>query len=434
MSAPPDDDGAIFGSRVRVVVTTIAIVSLVATVAAMVFGRSLAPPPPGPTDSLGRGAIGHHALYTFLTELGVATTRWTESDYGPVSAPLLVLEPTHTRVELEGVTLALDELIAARRELGRATVVALPKWSPGVFPPMVVYERREAIAGTLAAIPIDVTLLPDAPSDRPPQELTSIDAQSEHGAAYRLELHVPRRMSGGVPVLYDEHGAFIVRDESATVFVVSDPDILHSAGIHRADHARVIADLVRERLDARSVVIDEVFHGQARTRSIAELLGRWPGILLLVHLALLAAVTLLAGARRFGPAAPPPEPRGFGPGEVIGVAADVLSAGTRPAMLTQRYVAALVADVARQLGLAAPGSTAALAERIDQTLASRGESAGLAELVRAVGALAPRASVAESRALALRAHTLRARLVEARLRTPKTKAVPLTGAEKGTTT
>jgi hypothetical protein len=156
------------------------------------------------------------------------------------------------------------------------------------------------------------------------------------------------------------------------VFLVNDPELLHNFDVQRADHASVAHDFVTNVLHADTIVVDEVFHEHVETRSLAQLFARFPGVLALVHGALVVLVVLLYGRRRFGPPRVEPMPYGRGPREVIDVASGVLASGQGVEQLAPRYVEQVILDAHRRLGLAEGKSIAQKAAALDGILTRRG--------------------------------------------------------------
>lgn len=400
-------DRALFSDRVRAVVIAIAVISVIATTGALVLGRRLAPPPAQPRDSYGGGPLGHRAFVETLRALGVRVERWSRPDYHPVGAPLFLLEPNQPWITVQGHTTTLGELVRTRITEERPTILVLPKWSPGPLGMVVDTELREVYA-LLDELPMRLTVSRGPLDD----EWATIDAHDDVGTARRLELRWPQRIEGGTPVLWDDHGSFVVSDPKGVLFVVSDPDLVHSFDVHRGDHAAWWRDFVRDRLHADAIVIDEVFHGAVQTRSLAELFGRWPGVLVLAHGALIALVLLLTGRKRFGPPDPVPEALGRGPREVIDVAASVLANGSRIPTLALRYVEDVVGDLHRRLGLTEGKTLEKRAELVDLAAQRRGVEPRAALLLHAARALEHTRRAREALGIARQAAELRATLLE----------------------
>jgi hypothetical protein len=359
-----------FTDRTRAIVIALASLSLVASIAVLVFGRDLAPPPAQPRDSYGRGPLGHRAWAETLQALGVHVVRWTRSSYEDVSAPLFIIEPDHATYDApDGRTVSIADLCTARSAAGRLTVLVLPKWHIGALgnvAPDDAWRVREVLAGT----PFEGAQL--VWQSRLTSDRDEITASSAVFGERHLEIPWPQTVIGPTPLLSGPTGSFIAADPSGRTFLVSDPDLLHNFDVQRADHAAIAHEFVTEVLQTDTIVVDEVFHEHVETRSLAQIFSHFPGVLALLHGGLVVLVVLLYGRRRFGPPRVDPAPYGRGPREVIDVAAGVLASGQSVERLAPRYVEQVILDAHRRLGLAEGKSLAQKAAALDATLTRRG--------------------------------------------------------------
>ncbi len=363
-------EGATFSDRTRAIVVGLAALSLVATIAVLVFGRDLAPPPAQPRDSYGRGALGHRAWAETLQALGVHVVRWTRPNYRDISAPLFFIEPDHASIEApDGTRVSIADLCASRAEAGRMTVIVLPKWVFGVFGD-VGPELPERVHDVLVGTPFESAQIVWQPRITAVRD--TITASSPVFGERHLEIPWPQTVVGPTPVLSGPTGSFIASDPTGRVFLISDPDLLHNFDIQRGDHADIAHEFVTEVLQADTIVVDEVFHEHVETRSLAQIFAHFPGVLALVHGGLVVMVVLLYGRRRFGPPRVEPTPYGRGPREVIEVASGVLSSGQAVERLAPRYVEQVILDAHRRLGLTAGKSLAQKAAALDAMLVRRG--------------------------------------------------------------
>ena len=377
MSAGPNErlrtenvEGAAFTERTRAVVVALATASLIATMVVLVFGRSLAPPPAQPRDSYGRGPLGHRAWVETMQALGVHVVRWTQPDYGSVSAPLFLIEPDAASIETpDGRVVSIADLCRERAAAGRLTVIVLPKWKIGALgnvTPEQPWRLEELLAGTPFES-VQMVWQPQVTSDR-----TVVATTSPRLGARTLELPWPQAVAGATPLVTGPAGSFLVASPDERTFLVSDPDLLHNFDVQRGDHAALSYDFVTMLLHADTVVVDEVFHEHVETRSLAQLFARFPGVLALAHGALVVLVVLLYGRRRFGPPRVEPTAYGRGPREIIEVAAGVLAAGQSIDRLAPRYVEQVILDAHRRLGLTEGKTLAQKAAALDALLARRG--------------------------------------------------------------
>jgi hypothetical protein len=373
----------LLSSRGRRIVLAVGFVSVLATVAALLYGSRVEEPEGRGRDSFSSGALGHRALFETLGELGFRVTRVLRGRYGEVRVPLLLLEP-----DVEGSVgsrkYALGNVLRRRADEGRVSIVVLPKWKPARGPaararaePASEEEVREVLHAVFSEPP--KLRRPAEPSGKPVS--TSVD-----GPLGRFDVQLPRpqmlQPTGNVEVLASgEQGALVVRDPQTGTYVVSDPDVAHSFNLHRADHAALWHAMLRE-LGTDAVALDEVLHGHGEVKSLARALGRFPAVLIVVHLLLLGFAAVMAGSKRFGPPRPPRSPYQRGPREVIGVAASVLAAGRPPGRLAENYVEHVLEDVAERVGVRDTGNLAQRAARLDEMARRRGLVAGAHELLR----------------------------------------------------
>lgn len=419
--------GAVFSDRARMIVIVVAILSLVGTIGALVFGRQLAPPPAQPRDSYGRGALGHRAWLETMRALDLHVVRWTQPDYTNVSAPLFFIEPDRAETEAEGRMLLVSDIVNQRIEAGRITVLVLPKWTIGMMG-MVGPELPSLLRQLL-----DGTPLGQAQVHWPPnitRERVEIDTAPGVLGTRHLEVPWPQTITNATAVVEGPDGAFIARDSTSRFFVISDPDLLHNFDVQRADHAAMSHDFITEVLHADTIVVDEIFHEHVETRTLSELFARFPGILALVHGGILILIVLLMGRKRFGPPAVEAAAYGRGPREVIEVAAGVLASGQKVERLAPRYIEHVILDTHRRLGLTEGKTIAQKAAAIDALATRRGLTPDAERLL----ASAATASRETALTLSTRANRFRESLLGVHAAGPKRGALKKPAARTSATT
>lgn len=402
---------SIVSDRARGVVMALGALSLVASVVAMVYGRKLSPREISPHDSYGRGPLGTRVLVEALPHHGIGAAR--ETDLVRVQtarAPVLFLAPDSSVVSIAGHEHSLASVLMRRSANGLISVVVLPKWDlsgMGVAAPVSAAELNALVVATGMALEVEHA---GDPEDRPTERaMSSFGLRGE-----KVVLPYAQTVNGGSRILASiAEGALVVVDASETVYLVSDSDLVANYDIHRADHAELVVSLLRS-LGARSVVVDEVFHGRTQTKSLAEALGEWPGVLVLVQGSLLAVAALLAGRKRFGKPLAPQDAYGRGPREAIEVAADVLTLGRVPTRLASRYVELMIRDLHRRAALREDGhsiDTLEAARALDRLGSQRGRAKAAERLLLDGRALSSGSSRKQAfhaaLALAERAHRLR---------------------------
>jgi hypothetical protein len=117
-----------------------------------------------------------------------------------------------------------------------------------------------------------------------------------------------------------------------------------------------------------NVVFDEVVHGfEEKASSPFRLLFEFPFVLATIQGVVAAALLLWATMRRFGAPLSPPEVLQSGKRSLIEATANLLDVARHRPIVIQRYVHAIVQDVARQLHAPAGLSDVALIEWLRRT-------------------------------------------------------------------
>jgi hypothetical protein len=371
----------ILSERARGIVMALGVISLVASVVAMVYGRKLTPREISPHDSYGRGPLGTRVLFETLPRIGIRAFRETEiSRVRSARAPVLFLAPDAPSQDIDGRLIELGDVIAERADAGRVSVVVLPKWEMGG---MGVAEPLDY--GSLVAFAEATGLALEVRHEGVQTDRPKIRALHTEGlAGANIQVPYPQTLVGGHTILASiTEGSVVVTNESRTIIVVSDSDLVANFAVQRAGHADLIVALLRS-LHSSTLVVDETFHGRHASKSLAEALGEWPGVLILVHGAFLAAAALLAGRKRFGKPRAAKAAYGRGPREAIAVAADVLTMGRAPSRLAVRYVELMLRDLHLKLGLREDGHTidaSDAADAIDRLAVQRKKPAHAVQLL-----------------------------------------------------
>ncbi|NOY92054.1 MAG: hypothetical protein GXP55_12730 [Deltaproteobacteria bacterium] len=357
------DAANIFSAWTRRALLLLLSVSAIAGLGALLYGARFVLPQAGPSDSYGRGPIGHRVFAQTLERLGVHVLQNRGDNFSRASAPLLFLEPGR-EARVEGRLRWLADAISARGDLGRPSVVVLPKWrfagADGSVEEVAEKRVSEVVDSCFRMQGANLTLSRRG-EDRPTRARLL-------GPLGDFEIDVPRLTTmpelpaGAQTLLQAEEGAVVIRAADGTI-VVTDADLVHSFNFHRADHAALWLAILA-RLDADAIVIDESFHGHGRVLSLTDVLGQFPAVLLVAQFVLILILLFAFGSRRFGP---PEEPKvgGHGPSEAIRVTASVLADGQNAAELTSHYVAAELDDLHQRLGLPDVRDRAARAAAVD---------------------------------------------------------------------
>ncbi|MEO0322550.1 MAG: hypothetical protein AAF447_06315 [Myxococcota bacterium] len=397
--------GDVFSPRVRRLVLGVALASSVAVLTGLLYGARLVQPTATPRDSLGNGPLGHQAFLVVLERLGIQSYQSRGDRFAGPTAPLVFLDPT-LEARVEGRERTLEEALEERRARNLPTVLVLPKWHLQIGlsaddPPARADGIDEVAAVAAAAFPGE-----DLSVERGVRDGASHTLHGTLGdfAAEIPDLQAFAAIPSAAEVLLEAPRGAVVLALGSLV-VVSDPDLVHSFNLHRADHVRVWLALL-ERFGSDVVVVDEVFHGHGKVLRLGEALGQFPAVLVVAQLLLLAFLVLARGARRFGPPLRAAEV-GRGPREAIAVSAHVLADGQPLSRLAQRYVAEAIADAHRRLGLPPATTAEERALRLDEVAERRGVGTAAVRLLGEAQRLDAKAPAGASWALVRAAHRFR---------------------------
>jgi hypothetical protein len=366
-----------FGPRARAFVWLATGISTIAIVVVILKGASLEQPVPTPHDSFGGGPLGSRAFVETLEALDLHVLRAREGNFTSLRAPLIFIEPDATDAVVDGQRRQLADVLDERDQRGLVSVIVLPKWS--------MVDGEAVPAGEHAQEILDV-VMPGATLVHSGGMSSAPVRTTVRGSLGELTIEVPwlQLIEGAEGILATEEGALVAY--AGNHLVVSDPDLLHSWNLHRADHARLWRVLIEHLGATDTIAIDEVFHGHGARRSLAAALGEVPAVYLTAHALLLLAIVVWAGSARFGRARDLDPPR-HGPSEAIEVSAFVLAEGQPIARLTESYVRELIADLALRLGHAHGRPPAEQIAHVDGIAARRGEGQRAEMLLRRAQAL-----------------------------------------------
>jgi len=378
-----------FSRRTATWLVAVSAVSLASAILLAIFGDVVHTAQSAGADSFSRSAIGHRGLVELLRglDLPVLVSEHDTASKLPDDATLVVLEPLV--VEQGTRSGALADMIAAS---SRALVV-LPKWYGEDDPTnpsrlvRVALVPDEEIEPILRALGIGDGRLVRRPRGGPvPLEGDALGLDPLPPA----DLVGPQLIQSELiePVLWTGAGVLVGEVEigDATVWVLSDPDLLSNHGLGRGDNAVLALSLVLAlRGERGALVIDETLHGFRSEPSIWRVLFEFPLVLATIQVLLAVALLLWAATGRFGRPAPPAPPVAPGKEFLIENTAALLRFGGHAGFALRRYLATSVQEVARALH-APPGlDLTGTARWLDRVAEGRGLALRLAELEREVG-------------------------------------------------
>lgn len=348
---------------------------------------------PGAADSFSRSALGHRALVELLEgEVPVLVSRGYSLPKASPERPLLLLEP------VLGEAGRLAELVVEADERGVPVVVVLPKWQGTQEPRRPEWVASvELLPAPFAQEVLDAVVDPEDDGAtrlvRPEGELGawtwSLPGEPVAPALPKPQL-VDVREAPLDTLLGTPEGALVARLWETSIYLVSDPDFLNTAGLARADNAAVALAFLLGHLEPAGLVVDESVHGYAQAESIWRALLEPPLIYLFLHGLLLVALGAWAGSGRFGRPLPAPPRVPPGKGTLIDSSARLLAMGGARKHSLERYLAIQTAEAGERLGVPAQLSAAERVARLSEVGRRRGASEDVLSLARQVHRLPSR--------------------------------------------
>ncbi len=338
----------VFSGRVAFWLLVIGTAALAGSILLGIFGEPDAPRQASGSNAYSDSAVGHAAFVALLKAQDIPTeiSRLPPGGRLPARTVVVLATPDPGAIDEESIRAILNG--------NTRVLVVLPKWTtrpsqdhPGwiASADLMPRDRVEDVAAMLTAgmtvvRPADVgdwrgRLAGDGPVIDAPQLVRS-----------------PHLL----PLIETDEGVLLglLRNSGARVAVLSDPDLLSNAGLHRGGNADIVLAMIEDiRPGDGMVVIDETVHGFVHVESIWRFLltPPWLGASLLALLA--AVLTVWLAAIRFGAPVAPSPPVQSGKTSLVANGAGLLVHGGHLRHITARYGAATVADVAERLHVGA---------------------------------------------------------------------------------
>ena len=352
------------------------VVAVLLAAAAFYFGAvdQGRPDAVGPS-TFSRSALGHAGIADMLRRLGFTVVKSRSDSLGRLrpDGVLVVAEPNISKPQdVQPLLLARNVLLVLPKRVGLRSRDR-PEW---VERTMVIPVARAAAVLTLPNVKAEVV-------------------RAEAGAAWsRNELGPAPKIAGSVqlikstalrPVVATDNGMLVgeLRINTRRLWVLSDPDVLENHGIGEADNAAFALALING-LRGRNgnVVFDETVHGYAEPAGKPwQLLFEFPFVLATLQGVIAVGLLLWATMGRFGAPLPPPLALESGKHGLIQNTAKLFEFAGYQAVMVQRYVQAVVRDVARQLHGPAALTEADAAAWLDRVGRARGVDISCAALL-----------------------------------------------------
>lgn len=328
-------------------------------------------------DGYSVSALGHSVLLRGLRNLGEPIVQMRMArDLDPCGL-LVFAEPRDVGARDE-------KRLEAWADAAAATMLVLPKRVAEPDP-----ARPEWLATTglvdVAEAAAAFRAVPGFDAGHP--EVVRIDAVQ--GWRSPIGLPVPT-VSGPVQLLApdDELEPWIECDDGVLlgvlrdVVVMSDPDVIANHGIHRGANAELALAVFERARGKGAIVFDETLHGVRIEPSLWHALGRFPLVLVPVHLLLLAALVAWMANGRFGAALAPAPALGAGKAFLIDNVAALLRRGTSPLHALHRYRHLCVRRAAEVLHAPASSTYAQQCELVLARIRDASRRAQVARLLR----------------------------------------------------
>lgn len=312
----------------------IAVASFIAGVLFSIFAPGTPTRSSIDADTYSVSAVGHNALVNLLRrlQLPVVISRTRSAEKATGGTALLIMEPV-----VDSDTEA--KLRAMVREAQGQVVLVLPKWDGDrdhTRPSWIKkahWRGKTSANDVLQALNLDAKLVPAGAAawrlsaEWPGQERPLI-ARPQVATGSDLEPLISRGAGSLV-----SWASFEGRD----IYLVSDPDLLNNAGLHRGNNANVVLTLLEQASTDGSFIIDETLHGYTTPPSVFRQLFEFPLVLALAQAVVVMGLLFWAGMRRFG--APTPAPVGLGRGRAVLIenTANLLQFGGHSAYTLRRY-------------------------------------------------------------------------------------------------
>ncbi|MCP4655801.1 MAG: hypothetical protein GY856_10320 [bacterium] len=334
-------------------------------------------------DSFSRSALGHRALIELLeSEVPVVVSRQRSLDKASPTTPLLVIEPS---TDPEGLR-RLTQMVTTARQRRVPLVVVLPKWrglrmaeKPGWLSQVALLAEERPLEVLRAVLGRD-----QVPRDAILRRREPVPTPDDSAV-----LPVPQliRAPGLEAVIAYGRDALVARLPETALYLISDPDLLNTAGLARGENARLVRRFLVGRLSSQALVVDEVLHGYGLTETIWTALLRFPLICVTLHLTALLALVLWATTARFGRPLTPPSRLAPGKLTLLENTARLLGLADHSKYALDRYLRLTVGHAARRSAVASDLAFRQQLERLSNLGRRRELSEDLGMLAWTIGRL-----------------------------------------------
>jgi hypothetical protein len=403
-----------FSARAARWLAALAGLSLAASGLLAVFGDAFEDLPSFGADSYSRSAIGHHAFFRLLRDLGfpVIASRHRTASKASEETVLVVAEPLVGAMEeraeaLEEMWDRADRMLVVLPKRTGFPSGSRPRWLGG----SELLPVSEA-ARVLEALSVEAEVV------RPEGALSGWTGDLPAPAVERPQLLVSGDLD---PLVATAEGMLAGerRGDGWHLLVLADPDVIATHGLGEGANAELAVRLV-ERIagEGATLLVDETQHGWEASPSVYRELFRWPLAVATLQAALALGLLAWAALVRFGRPRRPAPALAAGKGFLVDNAAALLRHGGHLAPALGAYWRAAREQIAH--ALQAPGERGeARGAWLARAAAARGQEKRLAALERRLSALPGRRRAHEEAIrLALDVHRFREEMIHGTGRHP----------------
>ena len=397
----PDSDGG-YKRKSLVWLAGIVLGSFILLLVFMARGGDSSMPDTSEPNSYSVSALGHKALVEFLEASGVSVSLRRSTTRVPIPKKSVVITAEPQKEELdEDEGDYFEELKEKVERSGSSLVVVLPKWTG---------RSRQTREGTWVK---SVALLPDSRvqtvldnaigGGRSPLRLHRLPAgdggwalipvRSDRKKNWTAKIRVPQFIESHPdlkPLVWNKDGILIGRYSGwgrSNIYLVSDPDLLNNAGLHRADHPILIHRFLIDRLGAERVVMDEVIHGYVKEVGFLAEFLHFPMVLVTFHGTLVLVLACWAGMGRTVKPRPAPSRMASGKEPMLENTARLLLFAGHGTDSLRRYLHQTLRFIGQLYSLPRELKLSDLSKRLQAISSARGLRMNLKEIEKKINAL-----------------------------------------------
>ncbi|MGZ3314040.1 MAG: hypothetical protein ACXU8Q_07730 [Caulobacteraceae bacterium] len=327
----------------------------------------------GGAHAISRSAIGYAGIMRLLRLMG---------------EPVVVSESPSARTNYPGLMVLTPEPLRGlgKLEIQHDRLIVLPKWATEPDPAHPGWEANaEAmpevfVASALPKAIKGVSVVRRRAGASGPVRLVSDFAQwPESGLPAGPIRQFQTMIPGGLkPLIKDDQGGVVLAmAQGANLYVLSDPDLLNTQGMHDPRTARIAATLLLTlKTDDQPIAFDVSATEAGGQKSLLRLAIEPPFLASTLCLVVVAALVGVQAWFRFGPAVRAPRAVALGKTALVETGAGMVRLARREPQMARRYV-----QLCRHRAAAALGAAHLEGEALDAFLDRWAERVGAQERI-----------------------------------------------------